>query len=341
MSKKILTVGDLHFRESLSYSEYVKDRRDPERQEILDFIVKSAEDCGSVVLLGDIFDHKNNSAEVVRSFVEFVKKFGEKQIYMISGNHSKKGDGKTAIDFMKEIQNPNWHVMTTITTQYDVEGLVVDFLPFMLKSDLGVETDVESTEKIMDSLGTGRVLFHHHMIEGLSVNNLVITDQFKEPILPKKRIEKMYDLVIGGHIHAQQNQGNIWVAGNVFNANIGDMGKRILKVNVDDLSVEHIDLPGRKLYNLVNPTAGDLVRIDTYNIVKVVVTDRDIDIEGLKKLLSNFSAYILSEQYPNRREKIHFEEGAIDMDIDKLLKIYSDEKKVDFTKLMSGWEIIK
>ena len=341
MPRKILCVGDLHMKDMLSYGDYIKDQRTSERQEVLDFIVKSAEDCGSVVFMGDNFDHKNNSAEVVRGFIEFVERFKEKQLYIISGNHEKKGDGKTAIDFIREINNPNWHIMNKLTIGVSIEDIKVDFLPFLLKSEMGVETDIELTKEIMKHLKHGRILFHHHMVEGLSVNNLVVTDQFKEPILPKEELEKRYELVIGGHIHVAQNEGKIWVAGNVFNTVVGDIGKSILKINVSTMEVEKINLPGRMICQIFNPNISELMAIPKDSIVKAIITEKGTDIENLKKSLERFDAYILSEQYPNKREKIHFEEGALDMDLDKLLKIYSNEKKVDFTNLMGGWELIK
>ena len=338
---KILTIGDLHMKDMLSYGDYIKDQRTSEKKEVLDFIVESSNDCEFIVFLGDNFDHKNNSAEVVKDFIAFVERFRGKEVYIISGNHEKKGNGQTAIDFMREVHNPKWHIMTIPTMGCQLGSIKVDFLPFMLRSELGVETNEELTREIMKMTGCGKILFHHHMVEGCSVNNMVITDQFQEPILPRKELEDKYELIVGGHIHATQKLGKTIVTGNVFNTHIGDMGKSICKIDVEDMSVDRIPLPGIKLYNLINPNAGDLVRIDTKNLVKVTITDRNTNIDNLKKLLSHFSAYILSEQYPNKREKVHFEEGAIDMDIDKLLKIYSDEKKVDLNKLMKGWEIIR
>jgi len=71
--RKIGIIGDAHFKDNLSYSEYVKDQRIPEKKEILDFIIKSFSDCDSVVFMGDNLNSKNNSSEVIREFVEFVK----------------------------------------------------------------------------------------------------------------------------------------------------------------------------------------------------------------------------------------------------------------------------
>jgi DNA repair exonuclease SbcCD nuclease subunit len=145
---KILVIGDLHFKEFLSYGDYIKDKRVAEKESILKFIVSEAKDCDSIVLMGDNFDHRNNSAEVVRSFVEFIEKFGNKDVYILSGNHEKKGDGKTAIDFLKEVKKSNWHIFTKITSGYEMQGIRVDFVPFMLKSELEVETDDKAAKEI-------------------------------------------------------------------------------------------------------------------------------------------------------------------------------------------------
>ncbi len=83
---KILAVGDLHFRNELGYADYIPDHREAEKKGVLDFIVKQAKNHEAVVLLGDIFNARNNSSKVIREVVEFIERFEDKEVYMIAGN---------------------------------------------------------------------------------------------------------------------------------------------------------------------------------------------------------------------------------------------------------------
>src|ERR1035437_694588 len=168
---KILCIGDLHFKDSLGYAEYIPDGRVSEKKEVLDFIVESAKDCDGVVLMGDNFNSKNNSSEVNRQFVEFIERFWDKEVYILSGNHEKRGDGKTAIDFLAEINKGNWYIFTDPGSVV-IGTLKLDFLPYMLKSELGVETNEEAAKLMTKNLSGGDILFIHHMISGFSVNGL-------------------------------------------------------------------------------------------------------------------------------------------------------------------------
>jgi DNA repair exonuclease SbcCD nuclease subunit len=96
-------IGDLHFKESLGYAEYIKDHRVGEKKKILDFIVEEFSDCDAVVFMGDQLNSRNNTSEVIRDFVSFVERFDGKEVFIIKGNHESTPHGRSAIDFMKEI----------------------------------------------------------------------------------------------------------------------------------------------------------------------------------------------------------------------------------------------
>lgn len=336
---KILVVGDLHFKDSLSYDEYIKGGRTSEKEEILNFIVSQSSDCASVVFMGDNFDHRNNTAEVVRDFVNFITRFGsEKEIFIISGNHEKKGNGTTAVDFMGAMMIPNWHIFTTFG-KGNAYGIKADFLPYTLKSELGVETNQEASDKLNSLLQGNRILFHHHMMDEL-INGIDVK-LVNEPILNVSKLKKKYDLVLGGHIHGTEQKGNCIVTGSVFNGQVGDNGKFIWKINDSDLSVEKISLPGRKIYSFTNPTSEELSKIDTSSIVKVFITKNEVGLDSLGEFLEKFDAHLVIEKYDNKREKAHFEEGALDLDTVKLLGIYAEQKKIELNNLMKGWELIQ
>jgi|3_EtaG_2_1085321.scaffolds.fasta_scaffold15365_4 DNA repair exonuclease SbcCD nuclease subunit len=333
-------IGDLHMRERLSYADHISDGRVAERKGVLDFIVKSFEDCKHIVLLGDIFHHKNNSSEVNREFVEFIERFGDKEIYMISGNHSKKGDGKTAIDFIREIKRDNWHVHTTPgshTIKNGTESLKLDFLPNMLNSELEVETCEEATEKIMEELKGGDILFVHHAISGTTFNGIK-TELLKEVVLSKEKLEEKYKAILAGHIHQPQQVDKVTVTGSVFTEIVGEIERFIWKID-SNLSMTQYMVPNRGILKIEGPTDKQIEAIKNNSIVKVVVTKKDTDIPKLKEALTKFDAALLIENYPNERKKAHVE-GAFDFSIEALLKLYSEEKEVDLKQLLKGLELI-
>lgn len=334
-------IGDLHMKDSLSYADYLPDRRVAEKKEILDFIVDSLSDCRHVVFMGDNFNSRNNTSETNREFVELIERFndstGDHQIYIISGNHEKKGNGKTAIDFLKEVYRENWHIYTT-PESIEIDGLKVTFLPYMLKSELGVETNEEATKKILKMLPGGDILFAHNAYTGTIFNGIKV-ETFPEPILPAEKLDKKYKLLVGGHIHSPSQYGSVLVTGSVFTDTVGEIEKFIYKIKTD-LSIEKLKVPARPIYKLENPTPLELTNYPKNSIVKIVLTDKKISPEEIEVVASGFDAHLLIEDYPNSRKKVHIEEGAFDFSIEALLKLYSESKGVDYQKLLSGLHII-
>ena len=221
--------------------------------------------------MGDNFHSRNNSSETNREFVELLERLDNKEIYVLVGNHEKKGDGKTAIDFLKEVKHSNWHIFTK-PHNAQIGNLKVSFLPYMLKSELGTENDEQATEKIMRELPGGDILFAHHSISDTTFNGLS-TNTLKEVVLPKADLEKKYKQVIAGHIHAPGVFGNTILTGSVFNAEIGETEKFIWKID-EILKVEQIKLPGRGIYKVIDPTPNLLSQIPKESIVKVTITDK-------------------------------------------------------------------
>ena len=52
----------------------------------------------------------------------------------------------------------------TTPTQVEIEGIKIDFVPYMSKSELGVKTNPEAVEAILRNLKGGTYLFAHHCI---------------------------------------------------------------------------------------------------------------------------------------------------------------------------------
>ena len=337
----ILVIGDLHFKDSLGYADYISDRRVGEKKKVLDLIVEESKNCEDVVLMGDNFNSKNNTSETNREFVEFIERFQDKRVHIIAGNHEKRGDGKTAIDFLGEIERPNWHIYTNnVATVREKDGFKMDFLPFLLKSELGVDSDEAGAAEILARLGVGDILFAHHAISETSVKGLR-TELMKEIVLPKSELEKKYKLVIAGHIHEPQQVDQTVITGSVFTEAVGEHEKFIWKIG-NDLSVEKIKLPCREIHKLENPTTKQLTSIPKESIVKVIITDKKFKTEEIKLALERFDASLFIENIPNERKKAHkIESGAaFDFSIESLLKLYAEEKEVNYGVLIKGLNLI-
>lgn len=337
---KTLIIGDMHWRDSLSYSEYIKDGRVSEKEKIISFILDASKDCENVVMLGDLFHSKNNSSETNRQVTAFLESFGDKEVYVINGNHCKKGDGQTAIDFLREVNKPNWHIITT-TQDLMINGKKVTFLPFLVKSEIKAKDNLSAEKRIINSLQGGDILFHHFAVSDTEASHGVLTNTFDEVVLSKKKLEKKYSWIIGGHIHTPRQYGQTIVAGSVFTSEVGEMDKKIWKLDMGKMSIKSISLPGRPILKIENPKTEELDKIDEECIIKVVVTSKDVKIEEIKDRLKKFDAHILLEQYPNERKKIHIEDSAMDFSTENLLDIYAKEKGVDIKILMDGYNIIK
>ena len=336
-SNLIGVIGDMHLRDELSYADYIADRRQSEKKEILDFIVQSFQDCQHIVLLGDNFNSKNNSSETNREMVAFIERFGDKQIYILSGNHEKRGDGKTAVDFLGEVKRPNWHIFTKPSSITDNE-LKLDFLPYTLDSEVNVINHADATTEIIEHLEGGDILFAHHSISGTSFNGIK-TDSLNEVVLPKEELEARYKLIVAGHIHQPQQYGKVLITGSLFTAEVGEKEKFIYKIR-QDLSVETLKVPAREIWKIENPKYNQLQAIPKNSIVKVILTTPGLDVEGIKDELSKFDAHLLIEDYPSERKKMHVAEGAFDFSIEALLKLYAEEKGVDLEKLKKGLALI-
>ena len=336
---KIGVVGDLHLSDNLSYNDYIKGGREKEKNKILDFIVTSFEDCKSIIFTGDCFDRKNNSSAVIKEFTKFVERFNDKEIYIIAGNHEKRSDGTSALDYLKEIKNRNWHIITDAVTQIDD----IDFVPYFTKAELEVKTNEAGIKKVMNELGGNKILVVHYAISDSMTVSGCSTNLFDEIVLNRKDLQKKYQLIVGGHIHKPDIKDNVLIAGSIFTKEVGEIEKFVYKIDEETLNIEEIKLPCREIHKVENPRTKDFEKISTESIIKVIITDPELkpQIDDIKKELEKFDASVLIENYPRERRKVHFDKGLLDMKIEDLLKIYSKKNKVSLPKLLSAWEIIK
>lgn len=335
---KIAAIGDIHFKESRGYADYISDRRIPEQQEILDFIFEQSKDCDKVVLLGDSLNGRNNPSRVLKEFVEFLERFKDKQLYILAGNHEKFGDGRSAIDFLKEIKGKHWTVITD--TILDEDGIT--FCPYFTRPEVGAKDSKQAATKIQSKLKPNKILFVHHAISESKTTHGGKTDLFDEAVLNRKTLEKKFELIVGGHIHQPDYTGKTIVTGSVFCDEVGELGKNmwIIDSKKDKIDVTPVRLPGRGIFKVENPAKAAIDKIPPSSIVKAIVTKKGTDIEATRELLRKFDAYVLVEQYPRERKKVHFEEGMLEFTVEQLLGEYAKQKKLDVNVLKRAWAAI-
>lgn len=341
---RILVVGDTHFRYTLPYASALPDGRKGEWEAVKNKIIEVSKSCDAVVILGDLFNQRHNHSSVIRELVEFLKSFGNKHIYIISGNHDR-FSSETALDFLQKADLPGVHVFTEPTSTVVIgktETIEATFLPYMTPGTLGAATLEEANEKVLEKLPGGDALFHHHVVSGTVWQNMT-SEHLNEIVLPKEAVEKKYQWIIGGHIHeAQKLSPQTYVTGNIFTHEIGEIEKCIWILDTEEQQMEEIALPVRQIREA--NWKGDehsLVHIPNQAIVRCVVTKKGTDLNAVKKALRRFDASIIVEKYPNEREKVGFDEATgLDLSIDGMLKVYAGAKKVSYEDLKEAMELI-
>jgi len=298
--------------------------------------------------MGDNFNTKNNTSKTIKDFVSFVERFNGKEVFILAGNHEKFGDGKSAIDFMKELKSKaDWHIITTEPLTVSLHEKQLLFVPYYSKNELGVGTNEEAANVMMDIIKsqvapqkTSNMLFLHQTISGFDAGG-TLTDMFNEIVLPQKKLEKIFEIIVCGHIHNPSVSGKTLMTGSVFTNEVGEHEKFIYIIDEKTYKTTHIKLPCRPIIKIENPSINDLNGIDPQSIVKVVLTKKTKDIEIIRSKLDSFAAHLLVEQYPNKRKKIDFGNNLLDFNIVDLLKTYAKERTVDEKKLLLAWDMIK
>lgn len=342
---KILAVGDQHFRLELPYSEYVKDRRHAERQGVYDAVIDASKSCDAVVLMGDNLNARHNHSSVISDFVRFVDRFGDKQVFIISGNHEVYEGHKTAIDFLRGLRN-NVRVITPedgITVDNE-HGAVLAFVPYMTNSVLGVTDYKEGGSMILQALeypGKYDAIFLHHAIEGCGVPG-GMTDLFNEIVLPREYLEELAYNVVAGHIHVPQQVGHTTITGSLMTQEMGEESKFVWVLDTEDRSVTAVDMPVRPIYKAVDPSISHLDSLDKGAIIKVVLTRPGQDVESIREKLREFDASIVFENYPDERRRLTVDTSAVlDLSVENLLQLYAQAKGKDPERLKKALKLIE
>lgn len=341
---KIGVIGDLHFKDRLGYADLVSDGRSGERALVLDQIYMGLKDCEAVVFLGDNLDSRNNSSKTLKEFVTFIERFDAEKVFILAGNHEKWADGRSAIDFLKQVKRP-WKVLTNGIEAHDINGTKVSFLPFISRFELGSSDDKEAAQSLSDTLPGGDILFAHHAFTGINIRG-TLSDEFNEPVLPQEVLKSKYKLTVIGHIHTSNDSDypGFLLAGSIFCNELNEKDKSVWIVDVDankDISVEKIPIKQRSIIKMVDPTEEEINALDCKNtIVKAEITKRDIDKGAIKQMLQKCAGYTLVERYFNKRQS-NTDADVMDYSVENMLKLYAKAKKIDYALLAHGYELIK
>lgn len=332
---KLLIIGDQHFKAEMGYADYVRDGRRSEKKGVISYILDISKQCQGVVLLGDNLNNRNNPSEVIREFVEFVERFGDKEIFILLGNHEKNGNGKSALDFMKEINKPNWHIITNKIEK--VDNLV--FLPYFYKSEAGVSSNEQLKSYIMNNLPEGDYLFAHHAVTGIGGGE---GDFFNEVALPYGELKTKYKRIINGHIHQPLQFESFTQAGSVFTDQVGEVDKFVYVLDQMDDTITPWRLPNNGIYKLVDPTMDEVAKLKAGSIAKIYINPLRPDYNEIKNLAKMAGAnFNIVEKVDKVRDKVTDSTDIIDLNINDLLKLYAEKNKLNIDLLLEGFDIIK
>lgn len=346
---KIFCIGDLHLKENLGYAEYVSDRRIAERENVLDKIVEASVDSDMVVLMGDQLNGRSNHAETLKRFVAFLERLGDKPIRILVGNHERFSSGASSLDFLKELKGKDWKIISQVESEI-FAGYKFVYLPYFTGPEI-MDSEhkdwVSASQKLMNMLPDGDILFTHHAISG-TFSAGILTDKFEEILLQQDVLLKKYRQVVAGHIHSKSiyADGRILLTGSIFTDCVGEGSKSVWKVRWDTIGfqesvlLQEIKLPVRPIFKLENPTAETVDALPRNAIVKVIVTDYGYDVDAVKKQLDSFDGSVVVEQVVKERDKEVELEGG-ELTVENLLRVYAKQRGIDPILLFEGYALIQ
>ena len=338
---KLLIVGDQHFRFELPMGQAFPDGRVKEWEGVKDEIHRLAKDVDAVVLLGDNLNSRHNHSGVINEFVTFLKRFGDKPIHILTGNHERYGKN-TALDFLQKLNMPNWRVYTHVEAGVALGDVKATFIPYTTPPMVGALDNEEGANIVLEQAGRGDIVFAHHAVKGAKN-----AEFFNEIVLNRDELEKNFKLIFTGHLHhSEVLSKQTVVAGSVFTHEVGEEEKFVWTVDTSDMTYTKHNLPVRGIFKLFcgendNWLYEGQAKIPAHSIVRAVVTSRSVSLKEVEFILEKFDASMIVEQYPNEREKTHFTNKVLDLSVDNLLKIFAQNKKLDYNVLKGGFELLQ
>lgn len=271
----------------------------------------------NVIHLGDLLDRRKfvnfNTLSQVRK--RFFKPLIDNQIktYITIGNHDTYYKNTNSLNSINELffNESNYVTIVEKPTAVDYDGLCIGIIPWVTRDN---EADcLHFIRKCKCPIVGG-----HFEISGFQVMNGVV-----HPMGLNKAIFDRFELVLSGHFHLKQNNGNIHYLGTQYELNFGDMnspkGFHVLDTETRDL--EFIKNPN-KLFHLIkyDDTSEDglenILNTDftqyKNGFIKVIVTNKSKPF-GFDKFID--ALYSLNPQQLTIVEEYYDKQNPIDIDI--------------------------
>lgn len=217
---KLLATGDWHCGSGLDYGRTPQDRlADQEQtyQRIVDVALEH--DVDLVVLAGDLWHRRRPTPAELLAVARPLRRLRAEStcdIVAICGNHDvESADTPIALELLEDVVDV-YRQPTIVETR----GGALALLPWtpvsrLVASRNGGDRDdthalagellIESARELRAQHDGRLVLVPHWSIEGASTPTGILTDEFREPVIPLAELVALgFDAVIAGHIHRQQ-----------------------------------------------------------------------------------------------------------------------------------------
>ena len=271
----------------------------------------------NVIHLGDLLDRRKfvnfNTLSQVRK--RFFKPLIDNNIktYITIGNHDTYYKNTNSLNSINELFFNESDIIKIIETPtaIDFDGLCIGIIPWVARDN---EADcLQFISKCKCPIIGG-----HFEISGFQVMNGVI-----HPLGLNKRIFDRFELVLSGHFHLKQNNGNIHYLGTQYELNFGDMNspKGFHVLDTETRNLEFIKNPN-KIFHLIKYDDSTEAGIDTIlmenlnqykgGFIKVIVTNKTKPF-AFDKYID--ALYSLNPQQLTIVEEYSEKQNSIDIDI--------------------------
>ena len=257
MSKHLLFCADEHvlFRRKGVPFDFEKSRYSQLFDHLLNLSASSS--CVAVCHGGDLFDRSptlQETALVVRYLNAVIK-----PTYIISGNHEQIKKDTT---FLSELSNMVSNPLVTIISDYatyNIEGTNIDFIPFNRLKQFEKEGNTELNSELLVTHVRGEIPPH-------------ITPEVNLSVFDK------WKLVLAGDLHSHSNsQRNIVYPGSPLTTSFyrNKPKKGILKVDLDNLGIEFIDLNLPALIRLTVESKDEVIENTTQDFIAYDIVPKE------------------------------------------------------------------
>lgn len=297
---KILHIGDLHFGEHGNSEKY--------NQSLLDFVQWTIDTfhgkVDKVVQLGDYF-HQRNHINVntmnygIAGAKMLNKAWGQENVYVLAGNHCLYYLERLDVSSLAAIEP-----YVTVIDEFTLLGDDILLAPWI--------TDGDMWNELLELKGP-KYCYGHFELNGFRMNDAYVMESGYSPAT----LNKMFDRVVTGHYHSQQEQGVITYTGTpipiTMNEANGKHGVFIHDTETDELTFYEYDKV--KIISVPYDEIDELI-------------EQGLDPESTTVRLefpSDLEDETLIEEYSNKLKELNFERTKIKYKGKKAQEILSTE----------------